>query len=65
MHLHRIINLPLSLGTTYNIFVGGKGKGSTDGTMTPPYTGGYNGGGNGGGMYGYGGGGASDIRSGK
>ena len=56
----------LSLGSTYNIFVGGKGKGSLDGgVVSLPYAGGYNGGGNGGGMYGYGGGGASDIRSGE
>jgi len=52
------------LGSVYYINVGDRGKGRADGGAAP-YSGGYNGGGNGNGMYGYGGGGASDIRTGQ
>jgi hypothetical protein len=52
------------LGATYYINVGERGKGRADGLMSS-YSGGYNGGGNGMGSTGYGGGGASDIRTGN
>ena len=64
IHIYIYIYFFSELGATYYINVGERGKGRADGSMSS-YNGGYNGGGNGLGTTGYGGGGASDIRTGK
>jgi len=56
--------LAVTPGEVYYLFVGGRGKGLLIDGSLPVYAGGYNGGGNGVGAYSYGGGGATDIRSG-